>query len=121
MKKFVSIMAVFMIIALFLSSCASWEDEIIYSEGVFDNRNFENIQFPIEIDIIKDEETAIAIAKSILNIERADFVVQSVFYDIEKDFYVVSCDEGVDNIAGYGFRFVLDGKTGGVIEMWVEE
>ncbi len=121
MKKVLVILLI--LLSLTLPGCSN--ESINYSTGTYHDRSFNNDTFVVNYDIlmIDTEETATAVAKSILSGLHSrgyvtKFHLSDIFHDTENDIWIVTCKPKNLNSAGTYFNFALDSKTGAVIETW---
>lgn len=99
--------------------------EIIFTEGVWHDKEWNKLEFPFENDCIPDKETAIILTKVFLeNFQRqnyfTNYVAQSVFYDTEDRIWIVSFSESKD-YPGAVFSIAIREDNAEVVKMWVEE
>ena len=105
------------------------EDKTKYEEGVYSDKNWDAIEFPIERDCIPDKETAIKVAEIFLLIEKHSnesqnhsYTPAEVFYDIEDMIWIVSFwpyQKGM-LIPGDSYSIAMRRINGEVLKMWVE-
>lgn len=138
MKKFCIIIIVTTL--LLLTGCSSKRKEeenmvnnytdIKYEEGIYQHKNWNLIEFPIEEVCVPDKETAISIAKGIiLNFQEQgkfkEYIPQHVFFDTEDNFWIVSFwpSTGNDNIEYIGatFSIAIKKENAQVLKMWINE
>jgi uncharacterized protein YqgQ len=104
----------------------------MYEEGIFEPKDWENIQFPIKDDCIPDKETAIKVAKIFLeNLQKQNFftnnVLGSVFYDTEDKIWIVSFWEESDYMldgyvtVGGDLSIAIRRENAEVVKMWPGE
>ena len=107
----------------------SIENKTTYKEGIYTNKNWDVIEFPIEQDCIQDKETAIIAAEIFLLIERLQDEAQNlsfrpteVFYDTEDMIWIVSFSPFQNGmlIPGDSYNIALRKNNAEVLKMWVE-
>lgn len=100
-------------------------DDIIYREGEWDDKDWDNIEFPIEKDCIDDKETAVNVARALLgNFQKQNYFVNyvtlSVFYDIKDKIWIVVFAESRD-YPGADVTIAIRRENAEVVKMWVGE
>ena len=145
-KKFI----LFVLLALFLSGCgknalvanvsgnenadgvsnapnkeAPGTNEIIFTEGVWPDKDWENVEFPFEKDCIPDKETALSITGVLVTKFHQqscfiNYAPQSVFYDTEDKIWIVTFVESPD-YPGACVSIAIRKENAEVVKMWVEE
>ncbi len=97
-----------------------------YTEGIFQQKDWENLEVSFDRDCISDKQTAISIGKALLlNFQNQgyfpNYELQTVFYDTEDGIWILSFWESKDNYVGSDFSIAISEKDGQVIKMWVGE
>ena len=133
--------AIIVFFCCFLTSCAVQGDnsinnsegesiEIIvnYKEGIYSNKNWDILEFLIEMDCIPDKETAIKAAEIFLLIERLQDEAQNlsynpteVSYDTADMIWIVSFSPFQNGmpIPGDSYSIALRKSNAEVLKMWV--
>lgn len=115
---------------LILIGCKAGGDNIMkdirYEEGIYQNKNWNEIEFPFEQPCVPDKETAITITNSIMSNFQSDghfpnYVAQSIFFDKEDELWIVSYWQEKENYVGADFTIALRKDNGQVVKMWVNE
>ena len=137
MKKTV----ILIFICCFLASCVAqsdnlknqngeeaMENKIRYEEGIYRDKNWDMIEFPIARDCIPDNETAIQIARNFLSIEKLQnetlnlsYNPVAVFYDTADNIWIVSFSPFQNGmlIPGDSYNIAMRKNTAEVLKMWV--
>lgn len=129
MKKFCfSLMTIFL---LFLCSCSARGDIIpidgvIFDEGIYQYKDWDNMEFAVEGDCVKDKETAIEIAISITEGFQKEgfftgYVPQSVYFDTEDNIWIVCLYPNEEGYVGSDFCIAIKKDNAEVVKMWVGE
>ncbi len=113
------------IVCLSLAGC-NGETEPNFSEGIYPDKNWNNIEFPINDIVIQDKETAINIAYAIFlqfqnQGEFPGYTPELVFHDTEDDLWIISFWEDKEGLLGSDFTVVLNAENGEVVKMWIGE
>lgn len=99
--------------------------EVIYREGIWPDKEWDTVDFPVENDCVPDMETAIAVTSAILETFQKqgyfkDYEAQSVFYDTQDHIWFVTFAEEALT-PGACFTIALRQSNGEVLKMWVGE
>ena len=100
-------------------------NEITFTEGVWSDKYWENIEFPFEKDCIPDKETAISVTGLFLEKFQQqnsfnNYVPQSVFYDTKDRIWIVTFVESRD-YPGACLSIAIRRENSEVVKMWVGE
>ena len=106
---------------------SSSNDSIPYQEGIYDDKDWENIDIPVNEVCIPDKDTAIKVASAIVDRFQKegyfpDYIPQTVFFDTEDKIWIISFGENrglYDD--GSDFSIALKAENAEVIKMWVGE
>jgi len=102
-------------------------NEIEYTEGVYNDKNWKNKIEPANNIAIPDVETAVNIANVIVDSHKkegllSNYVPQSIFYDTKDKIWIISYwEESNEPILGACFTIAIRAKNAEVIKMWVGE
>jgi hypothetical protein len=101
--------------------------DVQFKEGVLPNKEWDDVEFPVNIIPIKTKEDAIKLAEIVfesLNKENRciNYKLTSIFHDVEDNFWKLVYSEN----RGEGWlvpslHMVIDGNNCEIIKMWVEE
>lgn len=125
--KIIGVLLSFIVI-FFLSSCKNdfgEQTDMIYNEGIYFNKNWDEEIGSYKKDVIPDKETAIAVAIQIFNgMEKSEnatnFVPKSVFFDESDEIWIVSFASNNDE-EGMDCCIAIQKKDGKVIRIWYGE
>ena len=130
MKKSIAVVLLLSLI-LSLTGCERSQIEVNYSnievtEGIYPNKNWNEIMFPISDPCIPDKETAVSLAQTILvNFQKKgkfiDYVPQYVFYDTQDHIWIISFWKDIEGYIGASFSIAIKEDDAQVIKMWVDE
>lgn len=130
MKKIICFVSLLLVI-LFLIGCEGSQTEMEYSnievtEGIYPNKNWDDIMFPISETCVPDKETAVSLARNmIVNFQKngkfIDYVPQSVFYDTQDHIWIISFWEDIEGYIGASFSIAIKEDNAQVVKMWVDE
>lgn len=113
------------ILSVFLLSGCMGSRGVPYSEGVWEYKDWENMEFVVEEDCVSNKETAITIAESIIKEFQKEnrfigFSPISVFFDTEDNLWIVSFAETTD-YPGACVTFAIRKENAEVVKIWLGE
>ena len=116
-------------------NCSSeWKNDDIqdnvYREGIWYNKDWAAIEFPVEEDCVPDKETAVAVSR--IYLERfqqqgyfIDYTLLEVFYDTVDRIWIITFSESKFSEGTYYigacFSIAIRRENAEVIKMWVGE
>lgn len=98
---------------------------ISFEEGVWSDKDWENVEFPFKKDCVPDKETAVNITRILIEKFQqqnyfSDYVLQSVFFDTEDKIWIVTYGES-RNYPGACVSIAIRKENAEVIKIWVGE
>lgn len=105
-------------------------ENIMYEEGIYQNKDWNSLEFSIEMICVPNKETAVSIANDIMiNFQKQGkfngYIPQHVFLDTEDNFWVVSFWPNIKNdnstYIGASFSIAIQKENAQILKMWIEE
>ncbi len=105
-------------------------ENVMYEEGIYQDKDWDLLEFPIEMTCVPDKETAISIANDIMiNFQKQGsfkgYIPQHVFLDTEDNFWVVSfwpnVEENNATYVGASLSIAIKKENAQILKMWVDE